>query len=165
LDGLIADGFVADLVNLTLQQRIGKWNVQMSMSMMKLVVDIQGCDGITEPLNLLSQKAMDVPAFVLAVIHLIQVFLPVEQRLLIEIVKFFAQIDGVVNAGGIYEAMRSARFENNETAAMDFDCNEGLIVAFPVPFGPSDLIEVRTASEMSHVQGIEGLLNRFRGRG
>jgi hypothetical protein len=162
-DAAVATGFIPDPNNLTFRLKLHRYSVQLSITGLNLTYTLQGCEAATESLNRLSRDALDLPAFVSAVTHLLQVFLPADQRLLTETLKFFAHITDSANSPLIYHAMHTATIENDGKASIHFNTGPmAFTVAFPVPLVASSQIEFRLVSHMEKVRGVDGLLTRLR---
>jgi hypothetical protein len=133
-DSLTQANFLRDIRALTFQQKVDKYVFHLSVSGVKVTSSVQGCEAIAAEFNVLADLATDVPTFVVGAARLVEAFLPADQRLLTETLKFLARIAGDIGFPKICQAMHSAMIENDGKASMYFDYFEGFSVLFPVPY-------------------------------
>jgi hypothetical protein len=153
----------SDLTAVTANRRIGGKLLAVSIAHSKIDWALEGCDAIVEILRVLTVRAESLKAFVSAAIHLVLVFLPIDQRLLADVLGLLVRFAEEGGGGLIVPAMESALIELSGRPSICFPRQCPFTAEFPSPYSPTGQIIVRSMGRVEKVRGIERLKDFLKG--
>jgi hypothetical protein len=147
----------SDMAVVTATRKIGGRTLQILIAHGTIDWALDGCDEVVASLRALTIHAESVHAFIRAAVRLVLVFLPVDHRLLTDVLGLLLRFGLEGGSGLVAPAMESALIENSGRPSMCFPCERPFTAEFPTPYATSGLIIVRVAGRVERVRGIERL--------
>jgi hypothetical protein len=143
----------SDLAVVTANRRIGGRTLQIVIAKGKIDWQLDGCEGIADLLRTLTSSAESMNVFVPAAVHLVLVFLPIDHRLLSDVLGLLVRF--ATEKGLVVPAMESALIENSGRPSICFPCQVPFTAEFPSPYNSSGQILIRLGGRVEKIRGIE----------
>jgi hypothetical protein len=170
----VAEAFSVDLMGgdvklsphsptVTLRRKVGGHSVRAELSGVTLLWSIKKCEAIAVSLNALTAQAPCVSAVIPGIAHLILAFLPVEPRLVADVLSLLLRINAEFGFEIVGSAMESSRIKNTGRPSMCFQSDPPFTVEFPSPYASTGQLTVTRASGVEKLRGMGPILSLLRG--